>query len=497
LSILRKFAGQTAIYGFSTIAARTLSFFLTPVYVRHFSADQYGVLTELYSWTSLISAILTFGMETTYFRYLNKEKNNPEVYNDSFLTLLATSSLFIVLGALNIHFVLGFLQHNVTQVKVDYQAYVQLFLGIILLDNICVIPFAKLRAEGKSVRYAFLKCTNILIYIIFNLLFIFVLPRLANLNSSFGQFILPYFKANWIGYIFISNLIASIFTFILLLPELTSFRFKFNFTLLKNMLGYSWPVLVANISFTINENLDKIYLKALLPQTGGQNLIQLGIYGACYKLAVFLNLFIQGFRLGAEPFFFNHASEPDARKTYAVIMDYFIIIVAIIFLGIVCNIEWLKYFINNRSYWSGLKIVPVILMGYVCLGIYMNLSIWYKLSDQTRYAFYISGIGALITIIMNPILIPLMGYMGSAYTTMSAYFVMMVCSYVWGQKHYPIPYNLRKNLILIGTAVLLVFLSFIVFKRNVYIGNLIFLSFVGLIAWFEKANLKKLFPAKF
>lgn len=254
---------------------------------------------------------------------------------------------------------------------------------------------------------------------------------------------------------------------------------------------------MANISFTINENLDKIYLKALLPQTGGQNLIQLGIYGACYKLAVFLNLFIQGFRLGAEPFFFNHASEPDARKTYAVIMDYFIIIVAIIFLGIVCNIEWLKYFINNRSYWSGLKIVPVILMGYVCLGIYMNLSIWYKLSDQTRYAFYISGIGALITIIMNPILIPIMGYMGSAYTTMSAYFVMMVCSYVWGQKHYPIPYNLRKNLILIGTAVLLVFLSFIVFKRNVYIGNLIFLSFVGLIAWFEKANLKKLFPAKF
>lgn len=496
MSTLKKFAGQTAIYGFSTIAARTLSFFLTPVYVRHFSSDQYGVLTELYSWTSLISAILTFGMETTYFRYLNKEKNNPEVYNDSFLTLLATSSLFILLGALNTRFILSFLHHNVNHVVVDYQAYVQLFLGIIILDNICVIPFARLRAEGRSLRYAFLKCSNILLYIILNLFFIFILPRLAATDSALGHFIRPYFKPNWIGYIFISNLVASIFTFVLLLPELSSFRLKFNFRLLKEMLGYSWPVLIANISFTINENLDKIYLKALLPEAGGQNLIQLGIYGACYKLAVFLNLFIQGFRLGAEPFFFNHASHPDARKTYAVIMDYFIIIVAVIFLGIVCNIEWLKYFINNRTYWSGLKIVPIILMGYVCLGIYMNLSIWYKLSDQTKYAFYISGIGALITIIMNPLLIPIMGYMGSAWTTMSAYFTMMVCSYIWGQKHYPIPYKLRKNLLIIGSSVVLVFLSFVVFRRNVYIGNLIFVSFVSMIIWFEKDNLRRLLKPK-
>lgn len=496
MSTLRKFAGQTAIYGFSTIAARTLSFFLTPVYVHHFSADQYGVLTELYSWTSLISAILTFGMETTYFRYLNKEKDNPEVYNDSFLTLLATSSLFILLGALNMRFVLGFLQHNVTHVVVDYKDYVQLFLWIIVLDNICVIPFARLRAEGRSLRYAFLKCSNILLYICLNLFFIFILPKLAGSPTALGRFIHPYFKLNWVGYIFISNLLASVFTFVLLLPELSTFRFKFDFKLLKSMLGYSWPVLVANISFTINENLDKIYLKALLPAEGGQNLIQLGIYGACYKLAVFLNLFVQGFRLGAEPFFFNHASHPDAKKTYAVIMDYFIIIVAVIFLGIVCNIEWLKYFINNRSYWSGLKIVPVILMGYVCLGIYMNLSIWYKLSDQTRYAFYISGIGALITIILNPLLIPIIGYMGSAYTTMAAYFTMMVCSYLWGQKHYPIPYNLRKNLLIIGLAVLLVFLSFVVFKRNVYIGNLIFISFLGMIVYIEKDNFARLLKSR-
>ena len=239
-----------------------LSFFLTPVYVHHFTTDQYGVLSELYAWTSLISAILTFGMETTYFRFLNKELKNPAVFNDSFLTLLCTSLLFMVLGIINMHYVVQYLQQNVTKVTVDYKAYTHMFLWIIVLDNLCVIPFAKLRAEERPLKYSIIKVSNILLFIGLNLFFIFILRDLAALNNSLGHFLKPFYKPNWIGYIFISNLIASSSTFLLLISEISAFRWKFDFKLLKKMLGYSWPVIIANISFTINENLDKIYLKA-------------------------------------------------------------------------------------------------------------------------------------------------------------------------------------------------------------------------------------------
>jgi O-antigen/teichoic acid export membrane protein len=249
----------------------------------------------------------------------------------------------------------------------------------------------------------------------------------------------------------------------------------------REMLMYSWPVLVANLSFVINENLDKILLGKYLPEA--IKATDTGIYGACAKIAVFLNIFIQAFRLGAEPFFFSHAKNKNAGETYARIMDFFVIAVVLIFVALVANIELLKYFVKGSNpqqrelYWSGLKVVPLLLFGYVSLGIYMNLSVWYKLSDQTKYGLYISGIGALLTIVLNVVFIPKYSYMASAWVSLIAYTTMMILSYLWGQQNYPIPYHLKKNLLYIVSSIIIVFLSFSVFHRNLLIGNALLILF--------------------
>lgn len=256
-----------------------------------------------------------------------------------------------------------------------------------------------------------------------------------------------WYKPKWVGYIFLSNLMASLLTFVLLLPEFFKLKLRFDFAMFKNMLYYSGPILVANISFIINENLDKILLDRRLPAAISDQ--QLGIYAAGCKIAMFLSIFVQAFRLGAEPFFFSHAKSKNSGETYARIMNYFVIAVSVIFVAIVANVEILKYFIkgdqaHRQLYWSGLDVVPLLLFGYLSLGIYMNLSVWYKLSDQTRYGLYISGVGAILTIALNWIFIPKYSYMASAWASLIAYATMMVLSYVWGQKNYPIPYNLKK-----------------------------------------------------
>lgn len=261
---------------------------------------------------------------------------------------------------------------------------------------------------------------------------------------------------------------------------------------MKSMLWYSLPILIANLSFIINEHLDKVFLLKLLPEGIGER--DLGIYGACSKIAVFLSIAVQAFRLGAEPFFFSHAKNPNARTTYAVIMDYFIILMCVAVVGLVVNIDILKYFIEGKNleeqalYWSGLKIVPILSLGYIFLGIYMNLSIWYKLSDQTRFGLYISGIGAMITIFLNLIYIPEYSYVASAWITLLAYFVMMVLSYLLGQKNYPIPYHIKKNICYIGAAALLSYFCFYVLNRDLIIGNVILLTFIVATIFIEKKN---------
>jgi len=286
-------------------------------------------------------------------------------------------------------------------------------------------------------------------------------------------------------------------TFLMLLPELVQLRPKFNRELFTEMLLYSWPVLIANFSFLINENLDKILLGKLLPSKVSAT--EVGIYVACAKISIFLSIFVNAFRLGAEPFFFSHADKKNAHQTYARIMNYFVIAVCLIFVALVANIDLLKYFIKGRDatqtslYWSGLRVVPLLLFGYVSLGIYMNLSVWYKLSDQTKYGLYISGIGAILTIVLNVIFIPKYSYMASAWISLIAYASMMVMSYIWGQKNYPIPYNLKKTLSYIIISIVLVYLSFSVFKRNIFAGNALLLLFAAGVFYFEGKELKAIF----
>ena len=468
---------------------------LTPIYIRLYNAKVYGIFTYLYSWASMLNAILAFGMETTFFRYLNKYENKKDqVYNNTFLAVATTALLFLLFTIFFADGIASWMQRDHSSYHVDYVRYVKYFIYILVADALAVIPFAKVRADGRPMRYGMIKFVNILTFIGLNLAFLFMIPYIIKSGGYVGLFLSEWYRPQWVGYVFISNLIASIITLILLLPELLKLKVKYDGPLVTEMLWYSFPVLIANISFIINENIDKIFLGRFLPPSISEQ--EMGIYGACCKLAIFLNIFIQAFRLGAEPFFFSHAKAENAGQTYARVMNYFVITISVIFIALTANIEILKYFIRGSHaqqelYWSGLNVVPILLFGYVSLGIYMNLSIWYKLSDQTRFALYISGVGAALTIVLNVIFIPRYSYMASAWSSLIAYATMMILSYLMGQKNYPIPYHLKKNVAYLLSAIGIVYLSFVIFDRNIIIGNLLLLLFIIITFLIERKGILK------
>ena len=504
MSTAKKFAGQTTVYGITTIAGRVLSFFLTPLYTKAYPTGTYGILTTMFAYVSILNAVMAFGMETTFFRYLNKYENNKQrVYNNAFASVVSITLIFLL-------FVLPFIGPIADFINVsssarmghahvaavgtshaDFVTYIGCFLAILVIDAWCVIPFAKIRADGRPGRYSLIKTINIAIFISLNLIFIWVLPFWMRHQLIGSGWISQWYVKGWVGYVFISNLVASVVTLALLLPELLKIRFDFDRKMLFEMYAYSWPVLIANLSYLINENADKLMLGWLLPPKIG--LGDVGIYGACAKISIFLSIFINAFRLGAEPFFFSHAKNKNASQTYAKIMEYFVIAVCIIFIGLITNINLLmKYFIPNRNYWVGIDVIPPLVFGYVSLGIYMNLSVWYKLSDQTKYGLYISGIGAIATIVLNVLFIPKYSYMASAWTSLIAYTIMMVLSYIWGQRNYPIPYNLKKSLAYIISSILIVFVSFYILKRNIFAGDALLILYALAAFYFERNDIKSI-----
>lgn len=491
MSTAKKFAGQTAIYGLSTIVSRTLTFFLTPLYVTVFPLGGYGIFTYMFSYASVLNAVLAFGMETTYFRYLNKEGiNKQQVYNNTFGAVIFISLLFLLLTIPFSNGIASMIQIGKTS-HADFVKFIRYLVLILVLDAWCVIPFAKLRADGKPGRFGAIRLVNVFIFVGINLITLVGLPFWISHQYTGWEWLQRFILQNKVEYIFISNLAASAVTLVLLLPQIKQLRPQFSKVIFKDMLIYSWPVLVANLSFIVNENFDKLLLGKLLPDSISES--QVAIYGGCAKIAIFLSIFVQAFRLGAEPFFFSQAKNKNAGQTYSRIMDYFVIAICLIFVALTANIQLLKYFISNPKYWVGLPVVPPLLFGYVSLGIYMNLSVWYKLSDQTRYGLYISGVGAVVTIILNYIFIPRYSYMASAWISLIAYSIMMILSYIWGQKNYPIPYNLKKNLAYIISAVVLVYISFYVFNRNIFIGNALFIAFAATALYFEWRNIKAIF----
>lgn len=420
----------------SSIVGRFINWWLMPLYVSLFVPDVYGIVTNLYSYVAFFMVFLTYGMETGFFRFASKSPNREKVYSTSLISLFITSSLFLV-------FVL-FLKSDLARL-INYPNHPEyiLWLAIILaIDALTAIPFAQLRLQNRPIKFAFIKLVNIGANILFNLFFLLICPKLADNNPD--SIIHTIYSADiGVGYVFISNLLASIITLLMLLPAIFKISFKFDKALLFKMLSYSFPILIVGLAGVANQHIDKILIPFLIPEN--QNpMQQLGIYGAGVKIAVLMNMFIQSFRYAFEPFFFSQAEGRDDKNMHAKIMKYFVIFGLLIFLGMVLYIDVIKLIIQNPEYHAGFSIVPVILLANLFFGIYFALSMWYKLTDMTRYGAYIAVGGAIVTISLNFILIPIFGYKGSAFTVLITFFGMMVVSYFFGQKYYPIPYNLKR-----------------------------------------------------
>lgn len=442
---LKKLASQTAVYGLSQMVGRFVNYLLVPLHTALFDTAEFGVNTLMYSYVTFFNVLLTYGMETAFFRFSQKQDNPAQVYSTA-LTSLISSSLFFGL-------LFGVFSPQIASVinVPEHPEYVVYFTAIIALDAISAVPFAYLRQQNKALKFAIVKNINIFTNILLNLYFLLLCPYV---QKEYGTLLPLYNGTVNIGYIFLANLIASIVTIPLLWKEILAIRnASFNKTLWREMLIYGLPLMVVGFAGMINETLDRIIISYVYTDVQ-EGLRATGIYGANYKLSILMSLFIQAFRYAAEPFFFNHAKDNDKRHIYATVMNYFTLVCLALFLIVTLYIDVFKHFINNR-YWEGLHVVPVLLLANMFLGMYYNLSIWYKLSDNTNKGAMISTTGAVITILANIILVPLLGYTGSAWATLICYVSMAVICYVMGAKYYPIPYQVGRLLGYIGFALVL------------------------------------------
>tara|TARA_B100000683_G_scaffold112810_1_gene110985 strand:- start:12706 stop:14184 length:1479 start_codon:yes stop_codon:yes gene_type:complete len=453
LNPLKKLAGQTAIYGLSSIIGRLLNYLLVPLYTRYFTTSEYGEVTTLYAYVAFLVIILTYGMETAFFRFSQKEQDKKSVYSTTLISLLISSTIFIVLMFVNADSVAIALNFN------GHPEYIQWFALIIGLDAVSSISFAKLREQGKAARFALIRLLNIFINIGLNLFFIIYCPFAIKNNLPSAEFVQSiYSDVIGIGYIFIANLVSSVVTILLLLPEMLSSSWRFKPQLWKKMMVFALPLMVAGLAGITNETIDRILLSHLLPSSIATS--EVGIYGAYYKLSIIMMLFIQTFRFAAEPFFFAQEKELNAKKVYADVMKYFTIITSSIFLGVMIYYDLVQQFIGEEFHDSrGLVVVPVLLFANLFLGIYYNLAVWFKLTEKTRFGAYLALFGAVITLALNFALIPILGFEGSAWTTLLCYLSMTVASYFLGKKYYPIPYDLKRIGLYLGTSLLLFSLS--------------------------------------
>lgn len=450
---LGRLVGQTAIYGLSSIVGRLINFLLVPLYTRVFLPGEYGVVTEMYTYMGFLLIILTYGMETALFRFSeDKPQKKNSVFSTSLLAVTVTSSVFILLAVLMRRPLAEIMRYP------DNVEYIVLLAFIIGLDAFAAIPFARLRAQNKAMRFALLKLTGIGVNICLVLFFLVICPWLMqHASATITQLISPVYDPGiGVGYVFIANLAATSVTLLLLTPVMRSVKLVVDKLLLRQMLLYALPLLVAGLAGWVNEALDKLLLKYILPEDIAMS--QVGIYGAVYKLSIMMTIFIQAFRFAAEPFFFAHAKERNARQTYAEVMNYFVMVCLIIFLGITLFIDVVKHFIGPE-YHEGLPVVPILLLANMFLGVFFNLSVWYKLTGQTMYGAWFAITGAIITILLNVWWIPTMGYHGSAWATLICYTTLTAISYAFGQRHYKIHYNIPRLFFMIGLAIMLFFVG--------------------------------------
>ncbi len=481
MSSLRQLVSQTAIYGLSSIVGRFLNYLLVPLYTYTFSAGEYGVVSEFYAYAGFFAVLLILGLETGYFRFRQKpEFSGDEVYRSALGFLLIANLAFVAAIWCWQQPLADWLQYP------QHPEYLLWFGWILALDALSALPFARLRAENRAWRFAGIKMSEIFIAIALNLGFLLLWPKLQQLWPD-NPVSVYYDSKLGVGYIFLANLIASVCKLALLLPQFRRVRFQLDPRVLAPMLRYSLPMVVIGFAGMINEMLDRAILKQLLPYDLATNLKMLGIYGACYKLSILMSLFVQAFRYAGEPFFFAYAGRADAKRAYALVMQYFVIAGVFIFLLVMLFIDLFKYFIGEE-YRAGLAVVPILLMANLLLGIYVNLAVWYKLSDRTGLGAWVSLAGAGLTIVLNVLWIPHWGYLGSAWATLACYLFMVILSWLLGRLYYPVSYPVLKIIGYFGLGLALYFTNnylLLTYSLNVWLcgsaGLIVYLLIAALV----------------
>ena len=457
---LKKLAGQTAIYGLSSVIGRLLNYLLVPLYTRYFLPEEYGVVTEVYAYVAFLVVILTYGLETAFFRFSKKENDTRVVYSTALISLISSSIIFVLLMFFGSSSISNYLGYGIES------RFVEWFAIIVGLDAISSISFAKLREEEKALRFAIIKLLGITINLILNLYFI--------IYKGFG-----------IEYIFISNLISSVCTILCLTPEMITVKFVFDKILWKKMMIYALPLLIAGLAGITNESIDRVLLKHLLPdpETAAH---ELGLYGAFYKLSIIMILFVQTFRFAAEPFFFSQHQKKQDKKIYADVMKYFTIFMMVVFLTVIVFYDFVISFLGSAYHDErGFVVVSILLLANLFLGIFFNLSIWYKLTEKTIFGAYFALFGATITLLLNFILIPRIGFTGSAFATLVCYFSMALASYVLGRRHFPVPYEIQKIALYLFTMLVAYFFIYNQYF-NLGINSLLLLGFIIFVYILEK-----------
>lgn len=447
---LKSLAKDTAIYGISSIVGRFLNYLLVPLYVAVMPAasGEYGVVTNVYAIIALLMILLTYGMETGFFRFANKEGEDPmRVYSSILISVGITSLLFVVLCFTFLQPISSLLGYS------EHPDYLGMMLFVVALDAFLCIPFACLRYKKRPIKFAGIKMFFVVMNILLNLFFLLACPKL---HVVFPELFGWYDPSYSVGYVFLANLIACVAQVFFFIPELRGFRYIFDVPLMKRILRYSFPILILGIAGILNQTVDKIIYPFLFDNESEAQ-VQLGIYGAASKIAMIMAMCTQAFRYAYEPFVFGKSREGDNRKMYASAMKYFIIFTLLGFLGVMFYLDILKY-ILQPDYWVGLKVVPIVMVAEMLMGVYFNLSFWYKLIDETRWGAYFSGIGCLVIIVLNVALVPTYGYIASAWAGFAGYATVTVLSYLVGQKKYPIAYDLKG----IGMYVLLAALLYVV-----------------------------------
>lgn len=466
MSLYKSLFKQTLIYGLATVLPRMITFLLNPLYTEVLPKQEFADVSIIFAYLIFFNVVLSYGMETTFFRFYNLEGDKQNVTSTATISIFWTSIAFLFIALLFRNSLSDW-----SNINVQFITYT---IWILVLDALTIIPFSKLRAEKKPMVYAIIKIGNVGINVVFNLFFLILLPKIATNPNSFSHTI--YFENFEVGYIFISNLIASLLTFLVLSPNYFKIKWHFDTQLWKKMMQYGLPILVAGIGFAINEHFDKILLDWFkVPKD------DIGAYAACYKIGMFMVLFRTAYTLGIEPFFFSQSNQENAPQTYATVTKYFVITGSFILLFVIVFIDILKMLlVPNPIYWEAIKVAPLIILANFFLGIYTNLSVWYKIIDKTKIGAYISITGAIITLALNWILIPKYSYFGSAIATIAAYGSMMFISYYLGQKKYPIPYEIRKIGGYLIISIVLSALSFYIPKfHESYIFGIFALSLFG------------------